>query len=366
MNGRTARRASRLCRLYPRRWREQFPDFEGALAEELLEHPRGVLRDVLRAAVAERLREFGIIPRKPADGARSGLALIYAALFPFTGLAMGMWSQLHTGLEADGGATAPVLRTSNLLLTVGTVAILVALPLAVALLAVDGRRIRGDRGEVSMTRPRQLVRPSLAFLGSLGALTAVGWGADRSGWYSPAAAALPHQGLGHVATFWVRGIVAVITPAWMHPTLFARMPSGELAACLIAPVAALVATVALFRLIVSLPLRGPGRGYVVLAATAFGMMFVSVVACGRWLLDHPGREGATALQAHGDQLAPGHTGWVVLITLAVLAIIAVVGLRRVLRDRPEKPTRPGRADSPHTVSGDPVTGGTFPLLFSTR
>jgi len=366
MNDRVPRRASRLARLYPRQWRQEFPDFEAFLAGELVEHPRGVRRDIVRAAMVERLRESGVIPKRPIDGVRSGLALIYAGLIPFTGLAMGMWSQLHTGLASNTAAKAPVLQASNLLLTVGTLAVLVLLPLAIVLVVVDGRRNRSDAGTLGMTRCRPLVRLCLVLLGSLGILAVTGWGADRSHWYSPAAAALPHEGAGHVATLWVRGIVATITPAWIHPTLFARMPSGELVAALVAPLAVLAAAGAMFRLIVRFPLRWPSRANVVLAVGAFGMMFVSVVACGRWLLDHPGREGATALQARADRLAPGHTAWTVVILLTALAIAALVGLRRVLKGHPEGPTRSGGGEYLPTVSESPVTGATIPLFFGTQ
>ncbi len=322
--------------------------------------------DIVRAAMVERLREAGVIPKRPADGLRTGLALIYAALLPFTGLAMGMWSELHTGLASYRAEAPPVLQASNLLLTVGTMAVLVALPLAIVLVVADGRRNGTERSTMGMTKCRHLVRPSLAFLGSLGVLAATGWGADRSHWYSPAAAALPGRGLGHVATLWVRGVVATITPAWIHPTLLVRMPLGELVAVLVAPLAVLATAGALFRLIVRVPLRWPSRANVVLAAGAFGMMFVSVLACGRWLLDHPGREGATALQARADQLAPGHTGWTVVILLAVLAIVALVGLRRVLKGQPEGSNRSGGGEFLPTVSEYPVTGRTIPLLFDTQ
>ena len=144
------------------------------------------------------------------------------------------------------------------------------------------------------------------------------------------------------------------------------MPSGELVAALVGPLAALAAAGALFRLIVRFPLRWPSRANVVVAAGAFGMMFVSVVACGRWLLDHPGREGATALQARADQLAPGHTGWTVAILLVALAMTAMVGLRRVLRDQPERPTHSSGGEFLPTASENPVAGGTIPFSFSTQ
>jgi hypothetical protein len=230
--------------------------------------------------------------------------------------------------------------------------ILIVLPFVLVLVVTEARRGRTDRG-AGRAAYRPFVRPGLAFVGSLGVLTMAGWGADRSGWYSPAAIALPHQGPGHFLTLWGRGIIATITPAWIHPSLFAHMPTGELAAALLAPVAAVAAAGALFRLIVLLPLRVPGRANVLLAASVFGMMFLTVVASGRWLLAHPGQEGATSLQARSDQLAPGHTGWVVVFLLAALAAMALVGLRRVLRGHPEQPT-PG---DPSAAQGLAMSAG---------
>jgi hypothetical protein len=260
------------------------------------------------------------------------------------------------------------LRTSDLVLTVGTVVILIALPITVVLAMTEARRIRKDRGAGSVAY-RPFVFLGLAFIGSIGVLTVVGWGADRSGWYSPAAVGLPHQGPVHLLTLWVRGIVAIITPAWIHPSLFARMPTGELVAAFLAPVAALAAAVAMFRLIVRLPLRAPGRAHVLLATGAFGMMLLSVVASVRWLLAHPGQQGATALQARNDQLAPGHTGWVVVFLLAVLAVTALVGMRRVLGNHPDQSTQsdaPAGENISHATTGDSVTSGTFPVLFGTQ
>jgi hypothetical protein len=337
MKDRTVRRAARLVWLYPRRWRQQFPDFVEVLTQEIAEHSPGVRRDVVRAAVVERLREGGIISKQPSGQARSGLALIYAALVLFAGLAMGMWSQLRTGLASQRVAAPPVLRASELLLTVGMLAVLVVLPFAIVLLATGVWRTRKDAGAVQRGPYWPFVRPALTFIGSLAVLTVAGWGADRSGWYSPAAVALPYRGPGHFATLWIRGIIAAITPAWVHPSLLARMPTGELVAALVAPLAALALARAVFRLIVRFPLRAPGRANVVLAVSAVGMMLVSVVASVRWLLNHPIREGATPVLARSDQLAPGHTGWVVVLLLAGLGTAALVGLRRVLTGQPDEP-----------------------------
>ena len=180
-------------------------------------------------------------------------------------------------------------------------------------------------------------RPGCDLRGVVRRASVAGEAADRSGWYSPAALALPSRGAGHVVTLWVRAIVASITPAWIHPSLFARMPAGELAAAFIAPVAGIAAAGALLRIISALPLRAPGRLDVTLAVVTGAVMLLSVTAAVRWILTHPTPQGATAVLTRTDQLAPGHTAWGVVIVLLALAATALVGMRRVLRGRRRPP-----------------------------
>lgn len=340
MNGRARRRAARMLQLYPRRWREQFPDFEEVLADELAERRRGVRYNILAAASVEWLREFGVVPKTSVDRVRSGLALIYAVLIPFAALALGMWSQLHTGLASPRAAAAPVLNTSDLFLAIGALAVVVVLPIGILFVTAGVWRHRRAAANPVGLRNGPVLLPAQVFLGSMALLTLAGWGTERSGWYSPAAAALPRRGAGLFATLWVRGIVASVTPAWVHPTTFAQMPEGQLLAALLAPLSALVAAIALFRLLTMVRLPGPGRASLLLGVGAAAMMSVSVAACVRWLIEHPGREGATTLRAHADQLAPGHTGWAVAILLGALAGVALVGLHRVLRGEAGEPTAP--------------------------
>jgi hypothetical protein len=232
----------------------------------------------------------------------------------------------------------PALRASDVLLVVGAVAVVVALLIGTLLMLFGFWRNRRAAADPVGHHDRLLVRPALVFFGSTALLTLAGWGAERSGWYSPATAALPHSGPGSLATLWIRGIVAPVTPAWVHPTAFAQMPSGELVAALVGPLAAVAAAGALFCLLLRLPPPKPGRTTLLLAAGAATMMSVSVAACGRWLVEHPDREGGTMVAAHADQLAPGHTGWMVVTLLTALAMVAMVGLRRVLSGENPQPS----------------------------
>ena len=345
---RSLRRAGLLVRLYPRSWRKRFPDFVDVLAAELAEQTRGVTVDVARSAFYERLRHSGVVPARPRDRARSGLALVYAALIPFAGLALGMWSQLHTGLARPSAEASPALSGIALLLVISTAATLTVLPLATLSFTVSSRQhTRRHTAGTPRESYRQLIRPASCFVGSATFLTLAGWAAGRSGWFSPAAVALPHRGVGHGLTLWARGLDATITPAWIHPGLFGRMPLAEAAAALLAPVAALVATGALFRMMLLLPRWEPRRSHAVLALGTVASMLVAVAASVRWLLLHPGREGATPALARSDQLAPGHTGWTVVVVLGALAVVGLVGVRRVLRH-----PWPGSGDTSGTQGGD--------------
>lgn len=360
MTDRTSRRAFRLARLYPRQWRRRFPDFADALAAELADHRRGVRRDVLRAASIEWLHVIGVLPAGAGDEVRSGLGLLCASLLPFVGLSAGMWSQLHTATAGHGSAF-PVLHSVDLLLAAGTALALASFAAALPLVAARARR---HGASAAMCGP--LVGPVLAFGVAITVLTAAGWAADRSGWYSPAAAALPIGGLGHILTLWVRAIIATITPAWVHPSLFGRMPAGDVMATFVAPVAAVAASVALLRLIAHLPISSPQRAHSVVAATTVGAMFLSAAATVRWLVAQPHPDG-TALQ---DRMAPGHTPWAVAALLLAFCFIAAIGARRVLHGgkQPSEPgtPRPLRGSTWRSRRRYPAAGDTISALTADR
>lgn len=333
--GSAERTAGRLFRAYPREWRAQFPDFASCLQAQLEENDSGVRRNVLRAAAIERLRASGLLAKLPSDRARTGLGLIYGTLVPFVVLALGMASQLRVGIGSQA-ATSPVLRGSDLLMTVAALGALVALPCALVLMAHEGRR---------GSRRTRLIVPAGVLIAAFATLTLDGWVADRSGWYSPAAAALPSAGISHLLTLWVRGAIAPVTPAWFHPSLFGLMPSGQIFAAFSAPPALLATAASLFVLISRLPLKHAGRADLSLAVLAFAVMCLSVVASCRWLIAHPDRTGATPALARADQIAPGHTGWTVIAGLTMLAVVAMTGLHRVVRSRQDRLISQGTAET---------------------
>ncbi|HTT86832.1 MAG TPA: hypothetical protein VMF60_05670 [Acidimicrobiales bacterium] len=330
----TRRRAARLARLYPRRWLRRYPDFVGVLAAELAEHPWRATGDVVRAAAGERLRTGHALATDPTDRARCGLGLVEAAVVPFAGLAIGLWSQLDTGLAGRGTQGPPALRGADLLLAVATTAAFACFATVTGLVLLPALRRRRQSGHTARRSSPWRRRPALVFAAAMTMLSVAGWAADRSGWYSPAAAALPGRGLGRLLTLWARGIVAVITPAWVHPSLFGQLPAGELVGTLLAPGAALAAALSLRHLVRGLPPAPPGRLQVLLCVGTAASMFLALAAAIRWLLTHPRAEGATPLPAGTDPLAPGHTAWAVVALLATLAVVALVGTRRLLAGRP--------------------------------
>jgi hypothetical protein len=329
VKGFSDRYAACLARLYPAPWRRQFPDFVEVLKVELPGRPLRVTADAVVTSTVERFRSAGVLPTGPGDRSRSGLAVVVAAMLPFAALSIGMWSQLHTGLAAQGLGAPVTLKGTVIILAVATTVGLVTATIGVAAIAL--RWLRSRPCQPRGADPKSsITRPVFAFTLSLGALSLSGWLADRSGWYSPAAAGLPHHGAAQLPTLWIRGIVAMITPAWVHPTIFGQMPPGELLATLAAPIATIVATASLVGLVRRLPAAPSRRVEAGLAIGAVGTMTLAVGACARWLLIHPGRQGALPRLPSADPLAPGHTGWLVVIALAALTMVAAVGMRWVL------------------------------------
>jgi len=321
--------AACLARLYPASWRQAFPDFIDVLSAELPERPLRVVADVVVSSTVERFRSMGVVPTRPADRGRTGLAVVVAALLPFAALSIGMWSQLHTGL-ARQGRSAPVSLRWAVDILAGALAVgLVTATLGMMAFALG--RLRRRPGQVGGADPRSsIARPAGAFLLSIGALSLTGWLADRSGWYSPAAAGLPQHGAAQLPTLWIRGIVATISPAWVHPSILVRLPLGDLTAMLAGPILTMVATASLVQVVRRLPASRSRRVDEGLAIGAVGAMALAVGACSRWLLSHPGRQGVLPHLARTDPLAPGHTGWLVVIALVALTAVAALGMRWVL------------------------------------
>ena len=338
MNEHAARRAARLVRLYPRQWRRTYPDFEEVLATGLVDNPRGVRRDVVRAAAVERLRVAGVLPTGPADRARSGLAIMYAALIPFVGLTMGMWSQLHTGLAARGLGAGPVLHAADVLLALGTLLTFVALVVGIMLIVVRSRpRPRGD-GAAEAPRRWPPIGPAVTFVASFAALSVAGeavrpfWLVFTGGVGAAVAGRRSRRHTVECAPSWPASPRHGSIPACSPACRPASSPPPSSLPWRGSPPPGLCCASSR-----PLPLRAPGRLDVTLAVVTGAVMLLSVTAAVRWIFTHPTPQGATAVLTRTDQLAPGHTAWGVVIVLLALAATALVGMRRVLRGRRRPP-----------------------------
>lgn len=317
------RRVRRLVRLYPRSWRQRYGEEMAAVLTEQMAESGSSLRlraDVVRGAGHERLREVGLrlAGSDPVDRVRAGTAMVYSCLIVFVGLACGIVSQLRTGLtetQASGGSTPVVVRVWGELLSGLLVLVLVVCCLAAARGAIGMFRA------VRTTAAKRLLGPGLLFVGGLGTLSVVGWTADQAHWFTPAGAALPHGGGAKLATLWIRGVVAPITPAWIHPSLFGHMPAGELIAVLLAPLGCLAMAVGLARLALCLPgSSATPRSRMAMSRGVVTVMAVFVIVCTRWLAA-PTASGTE----HANLLVPGHTAVGVLMVLVALTALAAVG-----------------------------------------
>ena len=144
---RVERRARRLVRSYPPKWRARYGDeFVELLVEDLRERRRSLplTADVLRGATVARLREAGVgdqplVPSEQVDASMTTLVWSLAVCF-LVGVAM--WSQVVVGWrwEPPSGhavAVAMVLMSS-------AVVLLCVLAVCVRSDRVDARSIDGS------------------------------------------------------------------------------------------------------------------------------------------------------------------------------------------------------------------------------
>jgi len=199
------RRVGRLLRWYPPAWRARYgEEFAELLAAQIADEPRCARRtlDVIRVGVGQRWGEaLGEDPCDPGlDRSRSAMALVYLSLTVFVGLALGMWSQLRTGVQVATVTGRPVPEAVGISESVLSITALVGLLLFLAVVArAVVTALRGGRAGA-----RGHGGPALVLGSALGALSVMGWSADRSSWYTPAGAALPGRGPLHVGTLWIR------------------------------------------------------------------------------------------------------------------------------------------------------------------
>jgi hypothetical protein len=279
---RARRRAERLTRLYPRRWRVRYgAEFVELLVEEMAERPRSAKRalDIARFA-AERLEACGLVgePGAGTDCRRAGLNRLACAAAVFAPAGVAVWSQLTIGWQwsAPGAAAtrAGMLLMSGALVVFATWAVLALAPLAFAIVrSLRGPHMRSLAVPAGITAlaAAVLVAGSLHFDG--------GWpGAGGHPWHGRALVPAAVARFCWAGTVW-------ITSYWAHPAALARFPAVELAWMALSPIATVSAIVGLARAVAVLR---PGARLLAyearLGAIAVGAMIVFAAGAASWLM----------------------------------------------------------------------------------
>jgi hypothetical protein len=205
------RRAARLVRCYPARWRERYgEEFIQLLIDDIEDRPRSLRRaaNVIRCGLTVRVRDAG-----------PGWALA-----AFIACGVGIWSQLTIGWQWSAPA-ASATRAGMLLMT-GAIVVLAAIgALALIPLAVS---VRGARAAA-----RPLI---LTAVGTV--VFTVGCVHFGHGWPGTGGHRWADRGLvpSAVAQFCWAGTLW-ITSYWAHPGALAAFPASELAWMLVSPLA---------------------------------------------------------------------------------------------------------------------------------
>jgi hypothetical protein len=312
-----ARRAARLLRWYPKRWRSRYgEEFTELLISDIAERPGSWARtaDVARGGIVARLASAGLCGCGPdASGqARASLVSLACCVTVFLVFGAALWSQLIIGWqwsEPDTVATiAATVVMSAAMLAFGVLALAAALP--VAWRAVS----RIGRGQSC-----GLTGPSVLFLAGT-AIMVVGGRHFGNGWPGTGGHRWAAQGLvpGGVAAFSWASTLSV-SSYWAHPAALAGFPSAELTWMVLSPLAVASAVGGAAALIrrTELPprvLRFEAR----LGTAACATMAVFLAGCCLWIV---GRDTGP------EQLF--HAGTIDVAGAAAMAVALLVGRQAV-------------------------------------
>ena len=313
-----ARRARRLLRWYPARWRARYgEEFAELLIADLAERPRSWRRtaDVARSGLLARLAGAGLAahPLDAVLAARASVATLACSCAAFLTVAAALWAQLTVGWQW----APPATRATSVAMVVMSAAMLVLAVLAVLAAAPVGwLAIRA--GLAGRFRP--LRRPALLI--AAGALVLVMGGHHfGNGWPGTGGHWWPHQGLvpGGVAAFgWA--CTLSVTSYWAHPAALASFPAAELAWMALSPaaMACLVTGAAQLLRRLALPPRllryeawvGSAAGLSMSAFLSGALTWVIVGGSGPRGLFHAGVIDGAGLVVMALALA---TGWLALL-----------------------------------------------------
>ena len=309
---RTARRAARLVRWYPRAWRARYgEEFTELLLADIRERPRSAARtlDVARGGAVARLAGAGLCGFGVRDAAapdvgghvRASLSSLGCCLAVFLAFGAALSSQLTIGWQ-----WSPTASTQAAIATVVTSAMMLALlalgcAAAVPVLCSVAVRAVGSRG-------RGLAVPSAVLIAATSVLI-IGGRHFGNGWPGTGG----HHGLvpaGLSAFEWATSLS--VSAYWAHPGALAAFPAAELAWMAVSPLALAAAVTAAATLVRRTEL--PPRLLVFearLGAVACAAMAVFLGGCSCWV-------------ATGGQRSLFHAGLIDVVAVAVMALALAV------------------------------------------
>jgi hypothetical protein len=237
------RRAERLLRCYPARWRARYgEEFTELLTEDIFERPRCWARtlDVLRAGALARLASAGLTgdALEAEQQIRAGLAWLCAALTGFLVLGIAIWSQLTIGWQWSA-PDAPATKVAMILMSGAVLGFLILALLAAAPIvwALGWGIARGEAHAV--LRPLALVVAGAAVLTLGSRHFGHGWpGTGGHQWADRGLVPGEFARFCWAATLWV-------TSYWAHPGALSSFPGVEIAWMAVTPVALLATLVGL-------------------------------------------------------------------------------------------------------------------------
>jgi hypothetical protein len=322
VDDRVARRARRLVRSYPPKWRARYGDeFVELLVQDLRERRRSLplTADVLRGATVARLREAGVgnRPLGPPEQVDASMTTLVWSLAVCFLVGVAMWSQVVVGWrwEPPSGRAVAVA----MLLMSAAVAVLCALA-ALASVPIVWTLVRS----VARGRSRALIAPALVWSSSASAVL-LGCRHFAGGWPGTGGHAWGHHALvpAGLASFgWAatRGLSAY----WAHPGALASFPIMEMLWMLMSPVALIGLVASSARIVRRLDLSPRVVRYeIIVAAVAVAFALMFVLGAGAWVLDN-GAPGPTGIY---------RVGLIDFAGLGVMAAACATARRAALRAR---------------------------------
>jgi hypothetical protein len=314
------RRARRLVRTYPPKWRARHGDeFVELLVDDLRERHRSLPAavDVLRGATAARMREVGLgdQPLVPSEQIAASLTTLVWSLPTCFLIGVAMWSQVVVGWRWEPPSGHAVTFAMALMSTAAAGLCLLAVGACVPIAWTLVRSMVRDRGRALVVPASLALTSALALLDGCRHFAGSWPGTGGHDWGHHAVVPAGLASFGWAAT---RGISSY----WAHPTALASFPVSEVGWMLLSPIAlaSLVASSARIMQRLQLPPRVL-RYEISVAIVAVVLSLVFFVGAGVWVIDN-GPPGPTGIY---------RVGMIDVAGLACMAPAAWAAFRAVFR-----------------------------------